>query len=850
MFSGAMDCVGRRLHLFGLVMVVVAAVALAPAVACASSVDQSTAYQLDAAHDGYQTGPSISTPLTQLWSRNYVGAVSYPLIVNGVVYVTARGTGSGTTLYAAQQATGDTLWSQPLGTSSSSALTYDAGQVFTLDAGGTMTAFNAQTGTVSWSTSIPGEQLFSSAPTAFDGVVYTAGYGSDGDAVFAVSEATGSILWTQPVNGGDGSSPAVDSAGVYVTYECGEDYDFSPLSGMLIWHDSIGCNGGSGRTPVLANGTIFGRSASTRGDLILSAAGGGQLTTFSSTTPPAVGGGLAYTLAGGTLNILSSSGQGPSIATFTGDGQLDTAPVVADGVLLEGSGSGTLYALDPTNGAIEWSGTVGSFVSGANDGSLALSGLGVGENTIVVPVNTQLVVLTGANVGTGTPSNTLGPSVTGTPVAGQAIGADVGVWSALPTQYSYQWYLCDGSGAGCSAIAAATSEAYTPTVADIGDTLKVEVGASNGSGPGASVSSAASPAVIPTPAPPSSVTAPTITGTATIGQTLTVSNGVWTNNPMSFQYQWLDCNGSFCSAITGATNSTFTVTSSYAGDTLEAQVFAGNAIGASVPATSAQTSTVPIPTSLTLTPSANPISSGTLLEFTAVPTPVVAGGTISFYADGQPITGCTGERMSVSLSAICLLPGLSAGTWAITVQYSGYGAYTTASASLVENVTETNTNSTTTSTSTPTTSTTTPTTSTPTTTTATPSGANAPGPPSEHVGEAGPKDKPNFTLRLLAVRTSAPPYRYWFALKSVKCTNRGSAVLVTIGKTTVRDECGPKLELASKTVTAHRYYNLILRPVRYGKDNTIAARGPAYHERLYMPGNEVTWTPQGELFGR
>lgn len=59
-------------------------VALAAPVANATSSDQAVAYQLDPAHDGYQTVP-ITAPLSQIWSTTLPGSISYPLIVNGVV---------------------------------------------------------------------------------------------------------------------------------------------------------------------------------------------------------------------------------------------------------------------------------------------------------------------------------------------------------------------------------------------------------------------------------------------------------------------------------------------------------------------------------------------------------------------------------------------------------------------------------------------------------------------------------------------------------------------------------------------------------------------------------------------
>jgi hypothetical protein len=84
---------------------------------------------------------------------------------------------------------------------------------------------------------------------------------------------------------------------------------------------------------------------------------------------------------------------------------------------------------------------------------------------------------------------------------------------------------------------------------------------------------------LPPPVPvvaPKSTAAPTTTGTAKAGKTLTCSTGKWSNTPTTYTYQWSD-NGT---AISGATGSTYTVTTLDEGTTLTCTVTASNTAGA------------------------------------------------------------------------------------------------------------------------------------------------------------------------------------------------------------------------------------------------------------------------------
>jgi len=86
---------------------------------------------------------------------------------------------------------------------------------------------------------------------------------------------------------------------------------------------------------------------------------------------------------------------------------------------------------------------------------------------------------------------------------------------------------------------------------------------------------------------------PKITGTAQTGETLTTSNGTWTNSPTSFAYQWRRCDtqGTGCANIGGADTSSYLLRKIDEGKTIRVRVTAKNADG-SATATSNATAVV------------------------------------------------------------------------------------------------------------------------------------------------------------------------------------------------------------------------------------------------------------------
>src|SRR5581483_8818854 len=80
---------------------------------------------------------------------------------------------------------------------------------------------------------------------------------------------------------------------------------------------------------------------------------------------------------------------------------------------------------------------------------------------------------------------------------------------------------------------------------------------------------------------PTNTVKPTVSGSAVVGDTLSVSNGSWTPTPSSFARQWQRCasDGSACLNIAGATGQSYGVRSADVGHRLRALVTAHTATG-------------------------------------------------------------------------------------------------------------------------------------------------------------------------------------------------------------------------------------------------------------------------------
>ena len=144
-------------------------------------------------------------------------------------------------------------------------------------------------------------------------------------------------------------------------------------------------------------------------------------------------------------------------------------------------------------------------------------------------------------------------------------------------------------------ISSATASTYTLVAADQGTTVKVTVSFTDDANNPETRTSAAT-ATVSAAANTLATGAPTITGTAQVGQPLTASttgiadaNGLTTPN---YTYQWIRVDGTDEADIASANSSTYTLVDADLGTTLKVRVTFADDLGHTETLTSAATATV------------------------------------------------------------------------------------------------------------------------------------------------------------------------------------------------------------------------------------------------------------------
>jgi hypothetical protein len=374
---------------------------------------------------------------------------------------------------------------------------------------------------------------------------------------------------------------------------------------------------------------------------------------------------------------------------------LPAAPTIADQLPVIGGGTPQQgHTLNVTNG--NWNNSPTSFtyvwedcdsnganctaITGATSNSYTPAAADVG-GTIVAQVTAKNAG--GTNSATSAaagpvlpPSPTIGNQLPviggGTPQQGHTLNVTNGNWNNSPTSFTYVWEDCDSNGAKCTAITGATSNSYTPQASDVGSRIVAVVTASNAGGEN---SASSAPTVAILPAAPVIATAPGISGTAQEGRTLSVSNGTWTSSdpkPLTFAYQWQDCDGSGsnCTSI-GTNSSSYTVRAADVDQYISVTVTATNS-GGRTPVTSASVGPVLPPAPVNTQPPAITSAKGTLSVSDGQWDNNPTGFSYAWQScnapgtDCNPIPGATSSSYALSAADIgttifCLVTATGAG---------------------------------------------------------------------------------------------------------------------------------------------------------------------------------------------
>jgi outer membrane protein assembly factor BamB len=280
----------------------------------AAFADDWPMFQHDLSHTGYSTS---AAPVTNqiLWRFEASDISTAPAsVANGIVYV-----GGSTNMYAINTANGIQLWNysgEPVsGGFSIFAPAVANGMVYVGNGDGSLYAFNALTGSLSWV-----YQTLSSgigSPSVANGIVYI---GSGDFNVYALNATTGTVIWNYTTGNQVYSSPALVNGILYISSYDGNVYALNATDGKVIWKFLAYSLKGTEAIP----------------------------------SSPSVADGIVYVGSPNDNVYALNASSGVKLWNYTTGGAVDDSPAVANGVIYFGSGDDNVYALNAATGALIW----------------------------------------------------------------------------------------------------------------------------------------------------------------------------------------------------------------------------------------------------------------------------------------------------------------------------------------------------------------------------------------------------------------------------------------------------------------------------------------------------------------
>jgi hypothetical protein len=271
--------------------------------------------------------------------------------------------------------------------------------------------------------------------------------------------------------------------------------------------------------------------------------------------------------------------------------------------------------------------------------------------------------------------------LTAAPQVGQVLVRGVGGWtgSAGLAVAGLQWQRCNSGGGSCTYLT--NQSTYTVQSADSGSTIKLVFSVQNPFGAvQGSVLTQPVGGSGPVVTAPVNTAAPAISGTAQDAQILTASTGSWSGSPTGFAYQWRRCDSSgACTAILGATSTSYAVQTGDIGSTLSVSVTASNTAGSAtaVSVPTAAVSAAPAPAPLPVTPAPPAVQTTTFSgslnpqnpsrSFSLATGAGAAHAALTFSRCSTLSLGLSNGAASSGPSVVSLDATLVAGTYAYTV---------------------------------------------------------------------------------------------------------------------------------------------------------------------------------------
>jgi hypothetical protein len=268
--------------------------------------------------------------------------------------------------------------------------------------------------------------------------------------------------------------PANESTHVYIGAECASTLQSSPAY----------CQPGTSGNPAIDAQAVLYAAAI-------------KLGNNSVPNASDVGGGLLSANTNGTQNLTFTASDPGGPGVYDVSVSIDNTTIYS-GTPADDKSSCTNYG-QTTDGTLAFLSTAPCSSSLAVDLPVDTASLADGSHSLKILVEdaaeNKATVYEGTITTDNAPTVTSEPTIAGTAQVGSTLTGTDAVFAARSgtgalTQDTDQWLKCSGSGSGCSAIAGATSNTYTPVAADHGYTIEHENTVEDGAKHKASATSA------------------------------------------------------------------------------------------------------------------------------------------------------------------------------------------------------------------------------------------------------------------------------------------------------------------------------------------------------------------------